>query len=546
MSRNEAEGNDGCLLSDLWFKLLSIESIQESHLSFPRTRDFLVMDSPVLIVVAAQDGRLVLDGRYYPLKPGAIFVAHPGQLVEIGLYPGDELGVYVLRFRTMTAHGQPVNDRLFDDETGMSMFPAQGEISLAPSAVAIGLCETMLSHWNSGSRADRFRSEAGFHELLAMILKHQEHKTAIALECVRLELEKHFREEITVERLADTAGLSRYHFMRLFKDRFGKGVIDYLTELRLAEAKRLMENEPHLSFRQMAYRVGYKNETYFSSTFKKQTGFSPAVYMKNRQLKVAAYSWVNFGQLLALQIIPYAAPMDQYWTDEYRHKFAFEVKVSLSHQYDFNREALHKARPDFILGVDRLIEEEERERLSQIAPALFLPSNASWRRHLRLTAEFLGKPAEAERWLDRYDGKLADLKRFIAPLLGQERILILGICRHKLLAWGRRAGTVLYDDLERKPARHVEDIPWVKEITVHQLDAFEADRIVIHVGEDDASQMSWRLLERSEGWRELSAVRSGSVHPTKACKWFDCPWNENNAYRHEQWLSELRQLFGAI
>lgn len=427
----------------------------------------------------------------------------------------------------------------------MSIFPAQGEISLAPSFAAIDLCKTMLSYWNSNSMADRFRSEAGFQELLSILFRYQEHQAAIGIECARMELEKYYREEITIDHLAKTAGLSRYHFMRLFKGRFGKGVIEYMTELRLSEAKRLMEAEPHLLIRQIANRVGYMNETYFSSTFKKQMGCSPAIYMKNRQLKVAAYSWVNFGLLLALQVIPSAAPIDQYWTDEYRRKFAFDVKVSLSHQYDFNREVLRGAHPDFIIAVDGLIEEEEQEQLRQIAPTLFLPWDESWRRHLQLTAKFLGEPAAAEVWLDRYDEKLADFWRSVPRILGQERVLILGVCRQKLLFWGRRAGTVLYDDLGFKPPLSIEDSRWVEETSVHQLESFEVDRIVLHIGDDDVSRTTWNLLERSNSWRKLLAVRNGRVHLTNSFKWFDCPWNEYNAYRQDLLLDDLRQLFDA-
>lgn len=485
----------------------------------------------------------MLDGRYYPLKSGAVFTVRPGQLVELGLYPEDKLGVYVLKFETMDALRSEGKERGFD-ETDMAIFPGQGETSLTPSSVTIGLCESMLFHWNEGSRAGRFRSNAGFHELLALLFRHQEHKTAMALDIVRLELEQQYREEITIERLATMAGLSRYHFMRLFKERFGKGVIDCLTELRLAEAKRLMEAEPELSFREVAYRVGYKNEAYFSTTFKKQTGFPPAIYMKNRQLKVAAYSWVNFGQLLALQIIPFAAPTDHYWTDEYRSKFAAEVKVSLSHQYEFNREALRRAQPDYIIAMGGLVNEQEKERLLRIAPSLFLPSGASWREHLQETADFLDRSNVASQWLARYDEKAEKTRRTAEAVTGQERLLVLGICRHKLIVWGWRAGTVLYEDLRRRAPRGIGQILWTKEVSARELAAFEADRIIVQLGEDEASQNGWRLLERSTEWRELGAVASGLIHITKLCKWFDCPWNENNAYRHEQWLGELGRIFG--
>lgn len=532
-SSNKRENQLAAAAPGPWFKLLSIERIREGLADMPKARHFLVPDCPVLIIAEASEGRLVLDGHYCQLKPGAVFMGQPGQLLEIGFDAGDagtELGVYVIRFQASQA-------------SDLSMFSAQGDMGLAPSSVVPALCEKMLAYLSLGNIADRLRGEAEFYELLSMIARQREHETAARLEVARLELENHYDQEITIDRLARTAGLSRYHFMRLFKERFGKGAIDYLTELRLAEAKRLMETTRELSLRQIAYRVGYKNESYFSSIFKKRTGFSPAIYLKNRQLRVAAYSWVNFGQLLALQVIPFAAPTDQYWTDEYRQKFAFEVKVSLSHQYDFNREALRQARPDYIVAIEGLIEEEERERLREIAPVLLLPMELSWRGHLRLTAEFLGMPEAAAVWLKRYDEKAAELKSSLAAAADyeRERVLILGVCRRKLLVWSRRAGTLLYDDLEWKPAAGIEDFSWIKEVQAHQLAAYGADRMVIHIGDDEVSQRTWRQLERSGEWRELEAVKNGRTQRMAGgCKWFDCPWNEYNAYRLGEWLDELR------
>ncbi|MFB9274928.1 AraC family transcriptional regulator [Cohnella cellulosilytica] len=524
-SNNRNNPGDSLLFgaaSGTTFKLLSIERVCESPPEIRGERTFLVPDSLVLVIAEASEGRLVLDGRYYPLKAGSVFLGRPGQLLELGLHEERGLGVYVLRLQA----------------ADLSIFPAQGDICLAPSAVAIGLCEKMAGCLKDGSMAERLRGEAAFYELLSLIARQREHETAVALECARRELENHFTEEITVKRLADTAGLSRYHFMRLFKEKFGKGVIDYLTDLRLAQAKKWMEAEPGLSLRQISHRVGYKNESYFSSIFKKKTGFSAAVYIQNRQMKVAAYSWVNIGQLLALQVIPFAAPTDHYWTDEYRQKFAFEVKIVLSHQYDYNREALRQARPDRIVAIEGLIEEEERARLRDIAPSLFLPMELSWREHLRLTAEFLDMPAAAERWLEHYERRLEEFGR--KSSFSGDRVLAFGVCRHKLLVWGRRAGSLLYDDLKWRPALRIDEFPsWTKEVDANRLSEFEADRLLLHVGEDAVSQQTWRLLERSAEWNGLKAVQNGSVQPLKNCSWFDCPWNEYNAYRFGQWLDEM-------
>ncbi|MDR6549587.1 AraC family transcriptional regulator [Paenibacillus qinlingensis] len=284
--------------------------------------------------------------------------------------------------------------------------------------------------------------------MLSLVLQNEEHKTAIALEYAKFMLERDFTEEITIDALAARAGLSRFHFMRLFKEKFGKGVIEYVTELRLSKSKELMRELPQASIKEIAFQVGYKNEIYFSNNFKKHMGMAPALYLKNTKMKVAAYSWVNIGQLLALQIIPYAAPMDHYWTDFYRNKYAYDVSVPLSHHYGFNLAALQQAKPDYIIGIDTWVPKEGQDKLAEISPALFLPWDRNWREHLMLIGEFLGKEREAEKWLQNYDLKAADVRDTVQMTLKKETVLVVLFHHQDIQVWGRLAGTVLYDDLQ--------------------------------------------------------------------------------------------------
>lgn len=343
---NQPHIEDENPLSNMWYKLTAVERIELKDMNWPQERDFISADSLLLLVSDTTDGRLVINGRYIPLRPGTAFLCRPGQLIEIGLPALAEQGIYLLRFQAAAMKQILSADSSFQP---IHTFPGEGEAIQLTASVVLPLCKMICSNWQVGTLADRFRCEAGFYELLSMVLQNEEHKTEMALEYAKFALERDYAEEITIEQLAATAGLSRFHFMRLFKEKFGKGVIEYVTELRLTKAKELMRELPNGSIRDIAFQVGYKNEIYFSNMFKKHMGMAPAVYLKNSKMKVAAYSWVNFGQLLALQIIPYAAPMDQYWTDYYRNKYAFDVIVPLSHHYDFNREALEQSSPDFTL-----------------------------------------------------------------------------------------------------------------------------------------------------------------------------------------------------
>jgi two-component system, response regulator YesN len=55
--------------------------------------------------------------------------------------------------------------------------------------------------------------------------------------------------------------------------------LDYLSELRVAEAKRLLKGGG-LGVKQVAARVGIPDPYYFSRVFKKVTGWRPSAYLK--------------------------------------------------------------------------------------------------------------------------------------------------------------------------------------------------------------------------------------------------------------------------
>ncbi|BFT73742.1 AraC family transcriptional regulator [Paenibacillus sp. P36] len=530
--------NSNHSLFDTWYKLLGVQHVTENQMKWPAERDFIRADTLILVASAANEGRLIVDGRYYPMRPGTVFVCRPGQLLEMGLHVGDEHGFYLLRFQAVE---MPSAGHKATVKRGHK-FPGESEAVQLSAFSVIPLCKSIFTHWNSGSMADRFRSESGFYELLSQVFKNQEHKTELALECAKLMIEQHYTEDMTIDRLATTAGLSRYHFMRLFKEKFGKGVMEYVTDLRLNEARRLMGEQGKLSLTDIAYKVGYKNETYFSNMFKKHIGLAPAVYMKNRSVKIAAYSWVNIGQLLALHTIPYAAPIDQYWTDYYRNKYAFDVSVPLSHHYEFNREALQKAQPDYIIGIDAWIEKDEQVRLEQIAPSLFLPWEEGWRRHLMLTADFLGKSKDAAKWLHRYDQKAVEIRGKVKKRLQDETVILVVIDKQTLHIWGRHAGTVLYDDLQLAPACQINTIFWTQAIEVQDLGTYEADHILLSVPKDEISQATWHRMSRSQAWQELKAVKTKQIHMIAGYTGLQAPWNEYNAFCHDRFLDYLSKL----
>ncbi len=112
------------------------------------------------------------------------------------------------------------------------------------------------------------------------VTMNQLHHHAWTARQVQEYLHEHYPERITLELLADFQSISITQLKRVFREQTGQTIITYLTNLRVGEAKRLIQ-EGNLNFTQIAEAVGYDNIYYFSTLFKKQTGMSPTEYSKS-------------------------------------------------------------------------------------------------------------------------------------------------------------------------------------------------------------------------------------------------------------------------
>ncbi|MCM1136162.1 MAG: helix-turn-helix transcriptional regulator, partial [Clostridium sp.] len=72
--------------------------------------------------------------------------------------------------------------------------------------------------------------------------------------------------------------LSPTYFSRLFHEKTGQKYIDFVTEVRMENAKKLIRESPEISVKQTAEAVGYTSVRHFSKLFQKYTGVLPSNY----------------------------------------------------------------------------------------------------------------------------------------------------------------------------------------------------------------------------------------------------------------------------
>lgn len=91
---------------------------------------------------------------------------------------------------------------------------------------------------------------------------------------------QHYMDDISISMIAEHFGLTANYLSTMFHQRTGTRFIDYLTETRIAAAKRLLVSNASASVRDIALMVGYNSARHFSSLFQKLTGMTPSMYRK--------------------------------------------------------------------------------------------------------------------------------------------------------------------------------------------------------------------------------------------------------------------------
>ena len=85
-------------------------------------------------------------------------------------------------------------------------------------------------------------------------------------------------EGISLEAIARQLGVNASYLSSQFNREVGKSLPEYVSEKRIAEAKRLLRGRAQLPIGQIAAAVGFSDVNYFTKVFKKKAGQTPSAY----------------------------------------------------------------------------------------------------------------------------------------------------------------------------------------------------------------------------------------------------------------------------
>ncbi len=114
-------------------------------------------------------------------------------------------------------------------------------------------------------------------DVVDYIRNEREKRSKIRIEMAKKYISEHYKEGITLNDVADYIELNASYFSNLFKTEVGTNFSDYLLEVRMRMARKLLR-DPTIKVYEIGCMVGYEDAVSFGRAFKKKVGMSPKEY----------------------------------------------------------------------------------------------------------------------------------------------------------------------------------------------------------------------------------------------------------------------------
>ena len=125
--------------------------------------------------------------------------------------------------------------------------------------------------------------------LLQPLVRNQD-ADSFNLEKIHSLMQARIHEQLDIDTMAASVNLSKFHFIKKYKDATGTTPINHFIQLKIERACHLLDISTK-TIAEVAFMVGYEDAYYFSRIFRKVMGISPTQY---RKLQVGAWSYKSF------------------------------------------------------------------------------------------------------------------------------------------------------------------------------------------------------------------------------------------------------------
>ncbi|MBO4346976.1 MAG: response regulator [Lachnospiraceae bacterium] len=114
-------------------------------------------------------------------------------------------------------------------------------------------------------------------EVTQKVENNRSEKSESLIEKAESFINKNYMKDISLDDISRYCNISSYYFSKLFKQETGENYVEYLSRVRIENAKKML-SDSEASIKEISYSVGFSDPNYFSRAFKKYEGVSPTEY----------------------------------------------------------------------------------------------------------------------------------------------------------------------------------------------------------------------------------------------------------------------------
>jgi AraC family transcriptional regulator len=104
---------------------------------------------------------------------------------------------------------------------------------------------------------------------------------------IRVYIDAHIGEHISLDDLARQAGISRFHFARQFRLSTGESPMAYLRRVRIERSKSILQSR-ETTIAEVAATLGFSDQSHFTRTFGRMVGVSPGSFARSDDWRSAS------------------------------------------------------------------------------------------------------------------------------------------------------------------------------------------------------------------------------------------------------------------
>ncbi len=224
-------------------------------------------------------GRMLMGKRTYPIQKGMLFYLRPGEEYSVIHHTATPASFLTVRFSYARVTFSEGIWGIEDGGAPLSIPPAQ---ELKNYRAVEYIFNRLVESWTAKRPNYAFAAKTLLQQLIIVVERpggeRPGHSTEAKVERAIEYMHRHIGERLALSELSEVAGLSPFYLSKAFRRATGYSTVEYFNRMKIDKAKELLVEGEDKKVKEVARKLGFADEFYFSRLFKKIEGVSPSEF----------------------------------------------------------------------------------------------------------------------------------------------------------------------------------------------------------------------------------------------------------------------------